>query len=310
MLHQEEQRAAFLSVIATALLTLSEIFVGVLSGAVSVVANGIQSALDLLAALTAWFAVSQAAKPPDRNHRYGHGKIESLLGIVQALLIWATVLFIVVEAVKKLTKGAFVELPLVAMGMMAISVTVDLVVARYLFRVAKRTNSLALTADAWHLQADAFAALAVFAGLGLLNLTGWHFIDPLLALCVGVLIVKAGWEIFSQALAHLLDTALPEAEEQVIQQVLDRHNHKFINVHRLRTRQAGKRRYVDLHLVVRDTMTVEEAHQLCDDIEQAIQTALPSTDVTIHVEPESAFKAQGVEDGLEFPHSLSEREAS
>jgi len=300
-----EQRAAAISVVATALLTTAEIAVGIFSGAVSVVANGVQSALDLVAALTAWFAVSQASKPPDRSHRYGHGKVESLLGAVQALLIWVTAGFIAADAIQKLLKGTTVDYPLAAMAMMGVSVVVDISVARYLFSVARKFESLALEADAWHLQADALAALSIFAGLGVLNLTGWHFIDPLLAIFVAVLIVKAGFEILREAVTHLLDTALPEEEEALIDQVLNSHSHKFINAHRLRTRQAGKHRYIDLHLVVRDDMTVEEAHQLCDEIERDIRKALPNSDVTIHVESASSFKEQGEEDSFEQPKAPS-----
>ncbi len=300
-----EQKAAAVSVVATAALTAAEISVGIFSGAVSVVANGVQSALDLIAALTAWFAVSQASKPPDLSHRYGHGKFESLLGAIQALLIWATAGFIAAEAIKKLVKGTSVDYPLIAMLMMGISVTIDFAVARYLFAVAKRHESLALEADAWHLQADGMAALSIFVGLGILNLTGWHFIDPLLALLVALMVVKAGFDILRQAVAHLLDTALPEEEEALIDRVLNSHSHRFINAHRLRTRQAGKHRYIDLHLVVRDDMTVDEAHKLCDDIEQDIRKALPNADVTIHVESASAFKEQGVEDSFEQPKSQS-----
>ncbi len=300
-----EQRAAAISVVATAALTIAEISVGIFSGAVSVVANGVQSALDLVAALTAWFAVSQAAKPPDRSHRYGHGKFESLLGAIQALLIWATAAFIAADAIQKLIKGTMVDYPLAAMVMMGISVVVDVGVARYLFSVARKFNSLALEADAWHLQADALAALSIFAGLGVLNLTGWHFIDPLLAIFVATLIVKAGLDILRQAVTHLLDAALPEEEEAAIDRILNSHSHRFINAHRLRTRQAGKFRYIDLHLVVRDDMTVEEAHRLCDEIERDIRQVLPNADVTIHVESESAFKDQGVEDSFEQPKTSS-----
>jgi cation diffusion facilitator family transporter len=289
-----EQKAAVISVVATALLTTAEIAVGIFSGAVSVVANGVQSALDLVAALTAWFAVSQASKPPDRSHRYGHGKVESLLGAVQALLIWVTAGFIAADAIQKLLKGTTVDHPIAAMAMMGISVIVDIGVARYLFSVARRFESLAL-------EADALAALSIFAGLGALNLTGWHFIDPLLAIFVAILIVKAGFDILREAVTHLLDTALPEEEEALIDQVLNSHSHKFINAHRLRTRQAGKHRYIDLHLVVRDDMTVEEAHQLCDEIEHDIRKALPNADVTIHVESASSFREQGEEDSFEQP---------
>jgi len=125
---------------------------------------------------------------------------------------------------------------------------------------------------------------------------------------VAVLIVRAGFDILKEAVAHLLDTALPKEEEAVIDQVLNFHSHKFINAHRLRTRQAGKHRYIDLHLVVRDDMTVEEAHQLCDEIEHDIRKALPNADVTIHVESASSFKEQGDEDLFEQPKTTSGRE--
>lgn len=298
MIRTVEQRAAAISVAATAALTICEIMVGVLSGAISVVANGVQSALDLVSALTAWFAVSQASKPPDESHRYGHGKIDSLLGSVQALLIWVAAGFIAAEAIQKFLKGTTVDYPLAAMVMMGITVAVDVGVARYLFHIARKHGSLALEADAWHLQADALSAISVFVGLVVLNLTGWHFMDPLLAVFISALIVKAGFGILKQAIDHLLDTALPEEEEALIDKVLNSHAHKFINAHRIRTRQSGKHRYVDLHLVVRDDMTVEEAHRLCDEIENDIRKALPNTDVTIHVESASSFKETGLEDGF------------
>lgn len=298
MIRTVEQRAAAISVAATAALTICEIMVGVLSGAISVVANGVQSALDLVSALTAWFAVSQASKPPDESHRYGHGKIDSLLGSVQALLIWVAAGFIAAEAIQKFLKGTTVDYPLAAMVMMGITVAVDVGVARYLFHIARKHGSIALEADAWHLQADALSAISVFVGLVVLNLTGWHFMDPLLAIFISALIVKAGFGILKQAIDHLLDTALPEEEEALIDKVLNSHAHKFINAHRIRTRQSGKHRYVDLHLVVRDDMTVEEAHRLCDEIENDIRKALPNTDVTIHVESASSFKETGLEDGF------------
>lgn len=305
MIRTIEQRAAAISVAATAALTISEIVVGVLSGAISVVANGVQSALDLVSALTAWFAVSQVSKPPDESHRYGHGKVDSLLGAVQALLIWVAAGFIAAEAIQKFLKGTTVDYPLAAMFMMGVSVAVDVGVARYLFYIARKHGSLALEADAWHLQADALSAISVFVGLGVLSLTGWHFIDPLLAIFVSALIVKAGGGILKQAINHLLDTALPEEEEALIDKVLNSHAHKFINAHRIRTRQSGKHRYVDLHLVVRDDMTVEQAHRLCDEIENDIRKALPNTDVTIHVESASSFKELGVEDGFDKQFEVS-----
>lgn len=299
-MHCDAERAAILSVIVTMLLTATELAAGLWSGAISVVANGVQSAIDLLSALTAWVAIRQGTKPPDVDHHYGHGKFESLLAVIQALMIWATSGFIVVSAVQKLWSQTPVRHPPVALAAMGLSVVVGGMTARYLFKVAKRTGSLALEADAWHLWADAGAAAVILVGLMVLAITGWQFVDPLLALGLSVLILRSGWQLMRQAIAHLLDTALPTDEVTAIEHALRAHAHRFINAHRLRTRRAGNRRYVDLHIVVPDAMTVEEAHRLCDAIEIDIRRVLPDTDVTIHVEPESAFRRQGVEDHTAF----------
>ena len=299
-MHRDAERAATLSVAVTALLTGMELAAGIWSGAISVVANGVQSAIDLLSALTAWVAIRQGSKPPDADHHNGHGKFESLRAVVQALMIWVTSFLIALEAFQKWRANLPVLYPPIALATMASSVVIGGLTARYLFAVAARTGSLALQADAYHLWADAGAAAGIFVGLAVLTVTGWQFVDSLLALILAVLIFRSGWQLVRQAMAHLLDTALPSEEVAVIEGILQTHADQFLNAHRLRTRRAGNRRYVDLHLVVPDAMTVEEAHRLCDAIEADIRKALPNTDVTIHVEPESASRQQGLEDRTTF----------
>jgi cation diffusion facilitator family transporter len=299
-MHRDAERAAILSVIVTIVLTGTELAAGFWSGAISVVANAVQSAIDLLSALTAWVAIRQGAKPPDADHHYGHGKFESLWVVLQALMIWAISAFIAVEAIQKWRANLPVTHPPIAVGAMVFSVVLGGLTSRYLFAVASRTGSLALKADAYHLWADAGAAAVILVGLIILAVTGWQFVDSLLALMLSVWIVRSGWQLMRQAMAHLLDTALPSEEVAVIEGILHAHADQFLNAHRLRTRRAGNRRYVDLHLVVPDAMTVQEAHHLCDAIEADIHKALPNTDVTIHVEPESAFRQQGMEDRTTF----------
>ncbi len=294
-----KQRAAFLSVAATSSLTIIKLAVGWWSGSVSVISEGLHSSADLFAALMAWFAVHQSGKPPDTKHPYGHGKFESLSGAVEALLIWVACLLIVRESVMRLLHGEEVAQPLAAIGVMVLSTVVNFVVSTHLFAVARATESLALEADGWHLRTDAYSSGAVLVGLLFLSATGWHFLDPLLALIIAVLIAKAGYDLLQEATRHLLDGSLPSREETLIADIIQQHASQFVNAHRLRTRQAGKHRYIDLHLVVRDDMTVEEAHQLCDAIERDIQKMLPNADVTIHVEPESAFRSH---DSNELSH--------
>ncbi|MCS7185458.1 MAG: cation diffusion facilitator family transporter [Armatimonadota bacterium] len=286
----QKQRAAIISVAATSTLTIIKLLVGWWSGSVSVISEGLHSGTDLLAALMAWFAVRQSGKPPDTEHPYGHGKFESLSGAVEAILIWLACFLIAREAIQKLIHGVEVSQPAAALAVMAFSTIVNFVVSTHLFSVARKTESLALEADGWHLRTDAYSSAGVLVGLGVLAITGWHFLDPLLALLVAALIAKAGYDLLIQASKHLLDASLPSSEEKIVANILQRHAQNFINAHHLRTRQAGKQRYIDLHLVVRGDMTVEEAHQLCDEIERDIRKSLPDADITIHVEPESAFE--------------------
>jgi len=290
MEQSQKQKAASLSVIATSALTAIKLLVGWWSGSVSVFSEGLHSGTDLIAALMAWFAVRQSGKPPDLGHPYGHGKFESLSGAVEAILIWIACLLIVWESIQRLIHGVEVSQPIVAIAVMAFSALVNFIVSAHLFAVARRTESLALEADGWHLRTDAYSSGAILMGLAILAVTGWHFLDPLLALVIAAFIVKAGFDLLRRATHHLLDASLPSAEEGVVTRILQKYSQSFINAHQIRTRQAGKHRYIDLHLVVKDNMSVEEAHQLCDEIEREIKRELPNADVTIHVEPESAFK--------------------
>ncbi len=203
-----------------------------------------------------------------------------------------------------------VDQPLAAIVVMVLSTVVNFVVSTHLFAVARATESLALEADGWHLRTDAYFSGAVLVGLLFLSATGWHFLDPSLALIIAVLIAKAGYDLLQEATRHLLDGSLPPHEETLIAEIIRQHVSQFVNAHRLRTRQASKHRYIDLHLVVRDDMTVEEAHQLCDAIERDIQKMLPNADVTIHVEPESAFRVQGAEEEFKQPQSSPAKGAS
>lgn len=286
----QKQRAAAISVVATSGLTIVKLLVGWWSGSISVISEGLHSGTDLLAALMAWFAIRQSGKPPDAEHPYGHGKFESLSGAVEAILIWLACLLISWEAIRKLAHGVEVSQPAAALAVMALSTAVNFAVSAYLFTIARKTESLALEADGWHLRTDAYSSGAVLVGLMVLTITDWHFIDPLLAFLVTALIAKAGYDLLTQASKHLLDASFSLREESIIADILQKHAQNFVNAHRLRTRQAGKQRYIDLHLVVRDDMTVEDAHRLCDEIEHDIRKALPDADITIHVEPESAFK--------------------
>ncbi len=276
---------ARLSVLSNSMLVVMKLVVGIGINSVSVLSEAIHSGLDLAAALIALFAVSKSGKPPDKEHQYGHGKIENVSGVIEALLIFAAAIWIIREAVLKITSGAEVEAPLWGLIVMGISAAVNWVISSQLMKTAVETDSVALEADALHLRTDVYTSAGVAVGLLLLWGTGIHLFDPLIAIGVALLIIKAAWDLTARAFSPLLDASLPHDEEEEIIKILQNYGDFFIGFHKLRTRKAGPQRFIDLHLVVPRYKSITASHELCDIIEEKIIEKYPSTQVLIHVEP-------------------------
>ena len=300
----EKTRVASLSVTSNIFLTLAKVLIGLVSGSVSILSEGIHSGIDLIAAFIALFAVRESGKPADSCHAYGHGKIENVSGTIEAALIFVAAIMIIFEAIQKVLKiiageGAHVGdlgLGLVIMGVSAI---MNLIVSTRLMTVAKRTDSVALEADALHLRTDVYTSAGVFVGLLLIKITGWAILDPIIALGVALMIIKASFDLTKQAFAPLVDVSLPQEEREIITKILLLHGDEFVEFHKLRTRKAGAERHVDLHLVVAKYTPVLDVHELCDMIEQEIKEELQGTHVLIHAEPCSNRDMEcPVEDGL------------
>jgi len=288
----EKKHVALLSVGSNSVLTLSKVVIGLISGSVSILSEGIHSGIDLLAACIAFFAVKESGKPADARHAYGHGKIENISGTIEALLIFVAVVLIVNEAIQKIIHildGNAVELGNLGLnlglGVMGASALINVLVSSRLMKVAKRTDSVALEADALHLRTDVFTSAGVFLGLLLIKLTGWFILDPIIALVVAALILKAAYDLVKKAFFPLIDISLPKAEQETITRILLQHEDEFVEFHALRTRKAGAERHVDLHLVVPKFATISEVHELCDLIEQEIALHLNDVHVLIHTEP-------------------------
>ncbi len=281
----EKIAAARLSVASNTLLVFLKLAIGIAINSVSVIAEAIHSGLDLLAALIAYLSVRESGKPADERHPFGHGKIENLSGTLEGLLIFAAALWIVYEAVSRLTEGGRVESTGAGLVVMGISAAVNLLISTHLFKVARATHSVALEADALHLRTDVYTSLSVFAGLLLIALTGRQVFDPLLAIAVGLLITKASFDLMKASFLPLLDTSLPADEREEIMQVLESFRGRYLNVHSVRTRRSGAERHIDLHMVLPKAMPIAEAHRLCDEVEAALARAIPHAQVLIHVEP-------------------------
>jgi cation diffusion facilitator family transporter len=282
---------ARLSVASNSLLIVMKVVVGILSGSISILSEAIHSFMDLMAAIIAFFSVRISDTPADERHPYGHGKFENISGVIEAILIFFASGWIIFEAVEKILAPKPIEKIGLGIVVMAISAAVNFLVSRKIYTVAKSTDSIALEADALHLKVDVYTSLGVAAGLTLMLFLGYfikssliHYLDPIIAIMVALLILRESYILFKKAYAPLLDEALSEEEVSQIKINIGRYCSETVNYHGLRTRKAGNYRYVDFHLNVPAGMTVKEAHDLCDSIEAEIKSKLDHTEVTIHTE--------------------------
>jgi cation diffusion facilitator family transporter len=284
-LNLEKASTAKLSIISNTLLVIMKLVAGILIGSVSVISEAIHSGIDLIAAIIAYFSVKKSSQPPDQKHAFGHGKIENLSGAIEAMLIFIAAGLIIKEAYTKLVTGVGAEDVSLGILVMLISAIVNYWVSGKLMHTAKKTESIALEADAWHLRTDVLTSLGVFAGLVAIKLTGISIIDPIIAIIVALFILKAAFELTIKSAKDLLDFKLPQDEEVEIEKIIADHSNHYVGFHKLRTRKAGSDRFVDLHLVVSREMSVEESHKLADHIENDIILKFPRSSVMIHVEP-------------------------
>ena len=274
---------ARLSIISNTLLIVMKLLAGLLSGSVSILSEAIHSSMDLIAALIAFFSVRVSDNPPDSRHPYGHGKVENISGVIEALLIFIAAVWIIVEAVKKLF-GERIELESIALGsiVMLISAIVNTYVSRKLYKVARATNSVALEADALHLKTDIFTSLGVAVGLGLIMATGINWLDPVIAILVALFIIREAYILLTKAFTPLLDAAWSSNEIEELEKKLDGLD---VSYHDLRTRVAGNYRFVDIHIQIPEDVSVGSAHKYCDKIESELTSFYKNLTVTIHVEP-------------------------
>jgi cation diffusion facilitator family transporter len=278
--------AALLSILSNTVLITLKLVVGLMMQSVSVISEAIHSGLDLIAAIIALFSVRKSSKPPDDKHRYGHGKIENVAGAIEAILIFAAAIYIVFEASKKLqAKHLFIEELGIGAIIMGISAVANFLVSHYLMKIAKETDSIALEADAMHLRTDVYTSVGVLGGLIAIKITGMTIIDPIIAICVALLIIKASYDLTKSALSNVLDVRLPDEEERIIHETLDQNGNYFLEYHKLRTRKSGNVRYIDMHLVISKTTSLEDGHALCHSIADKIRKKLPHSHVLVHIEP-------------------------
>jgi cation diffusion facilitator family transporter len=253
----------------------------------SIWAQAVDSSLDIFAVVVTFLTVGYSAKPADREHPFGHGKVEAVAAGIQAVLLLGASGAIAYAAIQRIINGAAVAYAPAGVAVMFVSMVVSILLSRHLFRVARATGSTALEANAHNILADAYSTGAVLLGLGIVSI--WDnltIIDPILALLVVLMILRATYRVGQTAFHELIDIKLPEAEEAEVRQAITEHfGGEVVDFHKLRTRKAGSQRYIDLHLVMPRHISVAEAHAMTDHLEKDMEARLLSTDVTIHVEP-------------------------
>jgi cation diffusion facilitator family transporter len=277
-------KVARLSLLSNTILIIMKLVVGLFTGSVSIISEAIHSTMDLLAAVIAFFSVKISDRPADDTHPYGHGKIENISGVIEALLIFVASVWIVIEAVKKIINPSKIESVGVGFIVMFISAAINFMVSKKIYKVAKQEDSIALEADALHLKADVYTSLGVGTGLFLIWVTGLNYLDPAVAILVAIFILKESFELLKTAFNPLLDVKLSDEEIELIKDNISKYSSVFCNYHDLKTRKSGRIRYIDLHLVFPENMSIKEAHDICDKIEQNIEQVLKYAEVMIHLE--------------------------
>jgi cation diffusion facilitator family transporter len=286
-----KDRAAAVSIASNALLIVLKLAAGAITGSIAILTEAVHSSIDMIASVVAFYSVRKADEPADADHPYGHQKVENLAAAIEGMLILLGAGIIVFESVRRLAQGSEIESIGVGIAVIAFSAVANLLVSGYLYRRARATDSPALEGDAAHLRADAFTSTGVLAGLALVEITGVQAFDAITALVVAGAIVFAGLRILSRSSRALVDETLPAPELDIVRQVIADHGAaEVVGFHKLRARRAGSRRYLDLHVQFREGTSLQRAHQISHELQNAIRARLRGADVLIHLEPEHAAR--------------------
>ena len=285
------ERAARLSLLVALWVLGLKALAYLLTGSVALLSDALESTVNVAAAFLALFAIRFAQRPPDETHPFGHTKAEYFSAVLEGVLVVLAAFLIAKESIPRLLHPR----PLGDLGPgLLVSLLASLInglLAWYLLRQGRRLRSPALTADGYHVLSDVLTSVGVLAGVSLAWATGLWVLDPLLALLVAGNILLMGFRLVRQSVGGLMDEGLSPAEVGRIRKTIaEALGGRALEVHDLKTRKAGNRAFLEFHLVVPGSMTVEEAHRLCDELERALEETFPGLAVTIHVEPESERK--------------------
>lgn len=282
----QKTSAARLSISAAGFLIILKTITGFLTGSISVWASLLDSAMDIFASTINYFAVRAAARPPDEDHAYGHGKVESLAGLFQSFVISASGLFLIREALMRIISQPATNSELLGSASMLIATGVSIALVARLRRIARATDSPALSADALHYVTDVYTNGGAFLALLIVRLTGWRIVDPIISIAISLYILISAVGVARESIDVLMDKRLPLEVDEQIGEIVSRFQARgVLGFHDLKTRRSGAQKLIDLHLEVAGDKTLEEAHNLSVQVLRAIEAEIPRSRVQIHTDP-------------------------
>lgn len=296
MLHASLKRYAWLSIAAALATILLKGWAWWITGSVGLLSDALESFVNLAGAMMALAMLTLAAKPADDNHAHGHGKAEYFSSAFEGFLILIAAVAISYTAIERLFNPQPLEAVGIALAISVVASIINLATSRTLMNVGKKHKSITLEADAHHLMTDVWTSVGVIVGVGLVWLTGWLWLDPVIALLVALNILWTGWQLLQRSAAGLMDVSIPEDELQAIETILNSYRKHGLKFHALRTRQAGTRAFITVHVLVPGAWTVQHGHDWSERIEADIRLAVTHTHITTHLEP------------MEDPVSLADQE--
>jgi cation diffusion facilitator family transporter len=285
-----QKKATVVSTSVAALLTIIKLVIGIASGSVAVLASAIDSILDMFVSLFNYFAISNSEKPADREFNYGRGKIEALASVIEGTIITVSGLFLLYQAIIKAINGETSKYMGTSIVVMIISLVITIFLVIYLNKVAKKTKSMVIKADALHYKTDVYTNVAVLVSLVLVNFTGYELIDVLVGSGIALFIIYSAYELIHDGVLVLLDRAVDSDIVKEIETII-KSNEKVNAYHLLKTREAGHQTFVEVHLVFDCIITLMDAHRTTDKIEQDIENLDKDRDwiINIHMDPYDDF---------------------
>jgi ferrous-iron efflux pump FieF len=285
------RQAGFASVCVALSLIALKVWASLATGSIAMLSSLADSLLDLLASLMTLLAVRYALEPADREHRFGHGKLEAVAGLVQALIILGSAAYVAVQAVERLITPVPVTAPGIGVIVMVISLMLTIGLVTFQTMVVRKTGSIAIGADELHYRVDVLTNIAVLVAIGASSWLGWHYADPVLGLIIVVLILLSVREIVKRSMDILLDRELPaDSRKEII--AIARSHAEVLGVHDLRTRTSGTHEFIQFHIELDPKLRLDRVHEISDEVEAAVMQRFPRAEVIIHADPYGLVEPQ------------------